>query len=174
VEDIPRRMRVGVTETAEVRLARDRMERIAASLQPRSAAARPTGFITGAVSVRLRAPEGGFSIEAAAPETQWVENTLGLGYDDYATWRWNVTPRRRGKRRLQVLVSARTVRQDGLAAETALPDQVIQVRVRANYARALRRLLLFLLALGAGAGLGKYGEAALELARQMLRTWGKL
>ena len=48
------------------------------------------------MSVRLRAPEGGFWIEMASPETQWIENTLGLLSDDYASWRWIVTPQRRG------------------------------------------------------------------------------
>ena len=31
-----------------------------------------------------------------------------------------------------MIISARTVSADGLAAETALPDQVITVRVRTN------------------------------------------
>ena len=43
---------------------------------------------------------------------------------------WHVTPRDKGRRRLQLIISARTVSADGLAAETALPDQVITVRVR--------------------------------------------
>jgi hypothetical protein len=58
------------------------------------------------MSVRLRAPDGGFFIENASPETQWIEKTLLLSSDEFASWRWNVTPREKGKKRLQLIISA--------------------------------------------------------------------
>ncbi len=59
--------------------------------------------------------------------------------DDFASWRWTITPRERGRQRLQLLISARTIGADGLTAETALPDQMIEVRVGVNYARTAAR-----------------------------------
>ncbi len=89
--------------------------------------------------MRLRAPDGGFLIETRSPETQWIENVLGITSDEYASWRWTITARERGKRQLQLIVSARTVGSDGLTAETALPDQVIDVKVGINYADSAKR-----------------------------------
>ncbi len=73
------------------------------------------------MSVRLRSPDGGFYIETSSPETQWIENVLGLVADDFASWRWTITPRERGKQRLQLLISARTVGADGLTARQLCP-----------------------------------------------------
>ena len=73
-----------------------------------------------------------------------------LSSDDFASWRWHVTPRDKGRRRLQLIISARTVSADGLAAETALPDQVITVRVRTNYGRSAKRWMGWVFAAVAG------------------------
>ena len=125
--------------------------------------------MTKAMSVRLRAPDGGFFIETASPETQWIERAMLLSSEDFASWRWHVTPRDKGRRRLQLIISARTVSADGLAAETALPDQVITVRVHTNYRQS-----------GGAAGsvgapqplagglLAKFGEGAFDACRQRL------
>ena len=85
-----------------------------------------------------------------------------LSSDDFASWRWHVTPRDKGRRRLQLIISARTVSADGLAAETALPDQVITVRVRTNYARSAKRWVGWVIAAVAGGLLAKFGEGAFE------------
>lgn len=114
------------------------------------------------MSVRLRAPDGGFFIETASPETQWIENALGLMADDYASWRWTVTPKTRGRRRLQLIISARTIGADGLAAETALPDQVVEIKVRTNYARLLALSLGWMLAALAGGLLAGFGGEILS------------
>ncbi|MFV0369586.1 MAG: hypothetical protein ACK5KM_14120, partial [Hyphomicrobiaceae bacterium] len=104
------------------------------------------------------APDGGFFIETNSPETQWIENTLGFDSDDYASWRWSVTPKERGAKRLQLIISARTVGTDGLAAETALPDQVVDVKVRINYGKSLKRLGGWVLAAIAGGVFARFGE----------------
>jgi hypothetical protein len=122
-------------------------------------------MVTKAMSVRLRSPDGGFFIEGSSPETQWIENVLGLPAEDYARWRWTITPREKGRKRLQLIVSARTVGSDGLAAETAMPDQVIDIRVRTNYARSLKRWLGWTLAAIAGGILARFGETAVEAAK---------
>ena len=91
-----------------------------------------------------------------------------LSSDDFASWRWHVTPRDRGRRRLQLIISARTVSSDGLAAETALPDQVITVRVRTNYMRAARRWLGWGAAAVIGGLLAKFGEGAFDALGRMI------
>jgi hypothetical protein len=157
LENIPRRMRVGTPEQVEVRIARSALEGLGEGMH-----GQVTGYrvhVAKAMAVRLRAPEGGFYIEPTSPETQWIENTLGIVGDDFASWRWTVTPHYSGKARLQLVVSARSVGPDGLAAETALPEQVIEVRVSTNYGRTVRRIVLWLAAMGAAGIIGAMGEA---------------
>ena len=132
-------MRVAIPATVEVRIARDKVEALGEGMQGHAPVQRHDLFITKAMTVKLKAPDGGFWIETASPETQWIENTLGLLHDDFASWRWTVTPRERGPKRLQLVVSARTVGTDGLAAETPLPDQIITVKVRVNYKKAFKK-----------------------------------
>src|SRR5438876_1210443 len=119
VESVPRRMRVGVPTTAEVRIARDRIDSLILALNGRGSAPHVEHSLTRALSVRLRAPGSDFWIESATPETQWVERAPSLIHDDYAIWRWSVVARRRGRGRLTLMVSARTIGRDGIAAETA-------------------------------------------------------
>ena len=113
-EAIPRRMRLMVPERVEVRIARKDLEGLAAGLEGRGPAARHDIVITSAMSVRLKAPDGGFAIDSLSPDTQWIENRLNLaGGDEFASWRWTVRPIRRGRARLHLIVSARTAGPDG-------------------------------------------------------------
>jgi hypothetical protein len=155
MEAIPRRMRVGAATQAQVRISRDKVDSLLqliggggrAQFHPEAVAAR-------VLSVRLKAPDGGFAIEAATPETQWIETAAGAQADDHVSWRWTVTPQRRGRQRLQLVVAARTVGRDGIAAESAPPDRTIEVTVRPNRLRRLVRWVMFLVVFGLGAGLG--------------------
>ncbi len=160
VETIPRRMRVGIAVPVEVRIAKAEVKAISEGLDIGNTAFRHDVQVTKAMSVRLRAPEGGFYIETASPETQWIESALGLMADDFARWRWSVTPKMRGRRRLQLIVSARTVGPDGLAAETALPDQIIEVRVSANYGALFKRIMGWSIAAILGGLLAQFGAEA--------------
>ncbi len=157
VENIPRRMRVAIPEVVEVRIARKDAENLSDGMRGVGTPQTHGVFVTKAMTVRLRAPEGGFWIEPGSPETQWIDNTLGLLQDDFASWRWTVTPQMRGKARLQLVVSARSVGADGVAAETALPDQVITVKVRTNYALAARKAGGWVAAMAVGGMLGNFG-----------------
>jgi neural Wiskott-Aldrich syndrome protein len=158
VENLPRTMQVGVPKTVEARIAKAGVQALAESLQGASTAYPHDFIINKTISVRLRAPDGGFWIDTASPETQWIENTHGLLADDFASWRWTVVPQRRGRARLQLVVSARTVGADGLAAETALPDQIIEVRVRMNYGRAAAHWGGWIVAAVVGGVLARFGE----------------
>jgi hypothetical protein len=168
VENIPRRMRIGIPVVVEARVAKADVKALAEGLQGGGAAYRHEVVVTKAMSVRLRAPDGGFWIETRSPETQWIENVLGLSSDDYASWRWTVTARERGRKQLQLIVSARTVGADGLTAETALPDQVIDVRVGINYGRTMGKWVGWVAAAVIGGVLARFGEGAFEQGREII------
>jgi len=95
IEAVPRRMRVGVSTTAEVRIARDKIDGLLAALNGRDP--HSSADLTRALSVRLRAKKGIFWIEPATAETQWIESEPGRIVGDFITWRWTVVPRRRGR-----------------------------------------------------------------------------
>lgn len=169
VENIPRAMRVAVPRVVEARIARADVKTVSEGLQGGGGVRRHEINVTKAMSVRLRAPDGGFSIESSSPDTQWIENVHGLMSDEFASWRWTVTPKARGRRRLQLIVSARTVGSDGLAAETVLPEQIIEVRVRTNYALTLRRLGGWAIAAIAGGLLAHFGQELPQYV-EMIKT----
>ena len=151
-------MRAGIPSHAQVRISRDRIDGLILLLMKgRGMAHRPDALIMRALSVRLRAPDGGFWIEAASPETQWVDGASGLHQDEHVAWRWTVTPQRRGRVRLVLVVAARTVGHDGLAAEAAPPDRVIEVTVTGGRLRRLAGWGGFPAALILGAMLGRFG-----------------
>src|SRR5919109_4074501 len=153
VENVPRTMQVGKPKMVEVRIAKASVQALAEGLQGGGTAYPHEVIITNAMSLRLRAPNGGFWIETASPETQWIENTLGPLTDEFVSWRWTVTAQRRGRLRLQLIVSARTVGADGLATETALQDQTIEVRVRPNYGQLAARWASWMAAAAVGGAL---------------------
>lgn len=162
-ENIPRTMQVGVPKTAEVRIAKADVKALAEGLQGAGTVWQHDVMISKAMSVRLRAPEGGFFIETASPETQWIESHLGGPFaDDTASWRWTITPKQRGTRRLLLVVSVRTVGSDGLAAETALPDQVFEVKVRTNYGLAAQKWAGWTVAAVAGGLLARFGDGLFD------------
>jgi neural Wiskott-Aldrich syndrome protein len=135
VENVPRRMRSHTPVTVEVRLAKSELRGLVEGLHGSGRAFGHAMLVAPAMSVRLRAPDGGFIIEPQSPETQWVETRRGLIEADFATWRWSVTPKKAGRRRLQLVVAARTFGADGMAADTALPDQIVSVQVVTNFGR---------------------------------------
>ncbi len=167
-ENLPRKMRVGVPVVAEALIARADVKNLAERIQSGGAAYRHEISITRAMTVRLRAPDGGFTIETASPETQWIENILNLPESDSARWRWVITAKERGKKRLQLVVSARTVDHEGLAAETALPDKVIDVRVSINYARTAKMWAGWITAAVLGGVLARFGDQAYDMVRMII------
>jgi len=67
------------------------------------------------------------------------------------------------------MVSARTVGQDGLAAESAPPDRVIDVRVKRQRVRWVRGSLGWLVALAIGAVIGRFGDPVWTLGAAVLK-----
>ena len=167
VENIPRSMRVAVPVLVEVRISRSDVRNLAEGMQGGGDVQQHEVKITKVMSVSLRAPDGGFFIESASPETQFIDGTHSLSTDDFASWRWHVTPREKGRKRLQLVISARTI-ADGLVAETALPDQVITVRVRTNYGKSFARGAGWIVAAVAGGLIARFGEGAFDAGWQIL------
>jgi len=160
-------MRHALPHPIEVRIARDVVAGVATGMS--GPVASYAIAVTRSMSVRLRSPDGAFHIESISPETQWIDNRLGLMVDDFASWRWTVTPRRQGKGDLQLIVAARTVGEDGIAAETALPDEIITVSVRINWPLTARRWGGWAAAMLAGGVLGKLAEGGLAAGWTALR-----
>jgi hypothetical protein len=143
IENIPRRMRASVAERIEVRISREDTRTLTEGMEGRAEPVRHDLMITQTMSVALRAPDGGFTIEPLSPETQWIFDRPDNA-EVYGRWRWVVTPQHRGERRLQLIIAGRSVGQNGLVGDSALPDQIITVRVRTNYWRVLGRSIQWL------------------------------
>ena len=156
IHNIPRSMRVGALEKVEVRIPRRQGD---------------------AITVQLRAPEGGILIDPLSPETRWTDEAKGDG-NEYASWGWNITPQRRGKVPLRLIISVQTLDANGMTANGALPDQVIMVSVRGDYGHTARRAAGWGLLMLAGCALNAWGRElyppALEAVGwfwQLLERW---
>jgi len=171
-EALPRQLKVGCRSAGEVRIARSDLRSIRQGLG--SGSLDDYESVVGtALSLRLRAPDGGFYIEPTSPETLWIEEARALSLDDLASWSWSVTPERRGRRRLQLIATARVIGADGTVAETAFPDRTFEVKVSAHAGQAAMRAAGWLLAVLIGGAIALYGSPlATALASLITRTWG--
>lgn len=166
VENIPRRMKVGVAETFEVRIAREGIT--AARGLPNTPNVHHI-VITRAMSVRLQCEPGRFYIECASPETQWTGTRGDQLASDYAVWRFTAIPQQRGPAELTLVVSSRSIGADGVVADTNLPDQRIAIRVSANLTRGLKRWVSWLAVAALGGVLAILGERFWEQGLALLR-----
>jgi len=89
----------------------------------------------------------------------------------FGSWRWSVTPQRRGLSRLHLIISAQTLDADGLTADASLPDQVIEVHVRVNYARTLKKVAGWGLLMVAGGALNAWGREIYPTALALLNRF---
>ena len=177
IENIPRKMRLGALETVEVRIARSDVEGLTARMAGGGRLHGHEVRVADAMTVRLRAPDGGFLIDPLSAETCWTHKakSAGLQANDFASWRWSVTPQRRGKARLLLIISAQTLDASGVTAEAALPDQVIKVYVRVNYGRTVRRVAGWGLLMVAGGALNAWGRELYPAALEVVgRAWALL
>lgn len=167
VENIPRAMRVAVPEIVEIRLSREESVALFEGLQGRGETQTHNINVTRAMTVRLRAPSGGFFIETLSPETQWVlDRPSFLGGEPFGRWVWTVIPNEQGQHQLQVIIASRSIDETGLAGDIALPDQVIDIAVRTNYRRSAAQFFRAAFLLLAG---GALTEGALYLARMAMK-----
>ena len=164
IENIPRRMRAETPERIEVRISREETQAISRGMEGRADPVRHDVRVTQTMSVALRAPDGGFTIEPLSPETQWIfDRPESADSETYGRWRWVVTPHETGQRRLQLIVAARSIGQNGLVGDSALPDQIITVRVRTNYWRSAARGLQWIAAMVIGGVLTEFAIMGMRM-----------
>ncbi len=134
--NIPERLTLGQTQSVEVHIRRAPLSGPGANSRP--APERRDLVTARAISVRLRPAKGRFVIDQPSLETQWdkaVDASRHAG--EAAVWRFTVQPVSLGRGELTLSVTARTVAADGMIMETALADQVFEVRTRRNWSRSL-------------------------------------
>jgi neural Wiskott-Aldrich syndrome protein len=169
VENIPRRMKVGVVETVEVRIAREGVADVGRGLQGSGAPHTHQLLITRAMSVRLQGEPGRFYIEPKSPETQWTGSRPDQLASDYAVWRFTVVPQVSGPAELTLIVASRSIGADGVIADTSLPEQRIRIRVSANLSRGLKRWVGWITIAVLGGVLAKLGEGFWEQLWTLVR-----
>ena len=151
-------MREGVREQVEVRIAREATDDLLAGVQGSGATHVHGVAVTRAMSLYLRAPDGGFMIEPLTPETQWVfDRPSFIDSEPFGRWLWVVLPEKRGSHRLQLVAAARSVDENGMIGDVALPEQVIEISVKINWARSLQKAALW-------AGLAIVGGVVTQVA----------
>ena len=167
VENVPRFMRAGVPVEVEVRLSREESQALMAGLK--GEVHRHSIQTTPAMTVTLQAPDGGFTIQGLSRETQWIDGSyrtqLGLlNQADYGAWKWIVTPLSSGKRRLNIVAAAKISGGGGVQAEAALPEQIVEVKVKVNYLRAIGGLIKWAAVAAAGGLVAEYAATIVKLA----------
>jgi neural Wiskott-Aldrich syndrome protein len=161
-QPIPNKWRVSQAQPVEIRLSAEELRALALQLDGRGAAYAHEKIVAKAFSVRLKASDQSFAIEPTSPETLWLDAQTVHMSNDGAHWRWQATPQTSGKKKLQLVISARTIGADGVVAETALPDQSVTVKVAAKRGRVVLKILGYLAAIALGAMLARYGEGGIE------------
>lgn len=163
-DKLPSLLKMGVATTIEVRIARSAVHATATAM-----GAAPDAALTRALTVRLKAPAGGFHVETAAPETQWFDVRNTGRDDEEVRWRWIVTPHSAGTHPLHLTIGMRTLASDGVAIETTLPEHQTSARVVRPLsstlisaavlagAAACGALLMFLVRGGLGSILAAFG-----------------
>lgn len=183
VHRIPEKMWLGEPETVEVRLGREGAEGLISGLVGRGALKEEALPILETMSVTLVALDGGFDIVQLSETVQLVvKDSLkgtGLEGESFGRWLWRVTPRRKGRRRLCVKVSASLTDSRGVPSSASLPDREFAVTVEVRSARtALRILGRLILAASSAAAAGLIGAATQELwwpeLKALLASWGVL
>jgi hypothetical protein len=120
--------------------------------------------ICRAVTVRLTAPEGGFFIEPAEPETQWIADRPSVpGEEAFGSWAWTAIPGETGSYILALSMSARDIDENGGLRDLQLPEQTIKVRIRGSLGQFLWGLVRTVLLLLAGSGLTVAAWYALKI-----------
>jgi hypothetical protein len=161
VENVPRKMRAHIPVEAEVRVSSSMSPGLVSNLVGQGQTDIDEIEIAQAMSLRLSAPRGGFEIEPQSPETQWVwKDKEAQSDNDLAAWRFTLTPTRRGANTLRLTFSYKEVGPDGLIADSALPDKVLDIAVGTNVRKFCAQAAVWGVTLVVGAALGAYFQGA--------------
>jgi len=141
VYQIPRLMWRGFPETVEVRLGRLEAQGIMDNFVGRGEVKTEEMSIVETMAVSLVAEPRIFDIEERSPRDQLVKPDVIKGtpleQHDFAKWMWVVIPRKRGKHKLYVKISAALKDSSGLPAKSELPDKMFPVVVKVRVTRAV-------------------------------------
>jgi len=141
VYQIPERMWRGLPETVEVRLGGLEAQGIMENFGARGDVKTEKTPIVETMAVSLVAEPGVFDIEERSPRDQLVISDLVKGtpleQHDFAKWTWVVVPRKRGKHKLYVKISAALRDSRGLPTTSELPDKMFPVVVKVRVTRAV-------------------------------------
>ncbi|MGE0056008.1 MAG: hypothetical protein AB7S74_17565 [Hyphomicrobium sp.] len=181
VESIPRKMPLGQRQTVEVRLGDASVPTMAQGLLGQGDVHPHALTIVEAMKVEMYSQDGAFSIEPWSEAEQLVikkalVNTLLSSPHDYASWKWAVTPQKRGSHKLCFRISARVKDSDGSPVHhTIVPDREIEIEVKVGWFAArttAQKLALFIMgAFGTAVAASFFaGSEVVEASAGML--WG--
>ncbi|MEO0620017.1 MAG: Clp protease N-terminal domain-containing protein [Pseudomonadota bacterium] len=153
-EIIPSKVRLGVTERVEIRVMNADIDELTGQFEGRDLAISGASLVSRSLSLRLRSPSGSFTIEPRSPEVQWFEPNAAPADDDSTSWRWQITATKSGVGRLQLFATARIVTRDGVVLQTALPEQMVEVRIVRGVGAVMQRLFALGLFFAGGLVLG--------------------
>ena len=166
LENVPRKARVATPQKFQISMSKEEagllFGRLSRHAPQHTAATEPA---CRAITVRLTAPQGAFTLEALTPETQWLLERSAN--EAFGIWAWTAVPSANGLHYLKASISAREVAPNGPGAATALPDQTIKVRVRGNFWLAFGRFVRGVFFLLAGGGLTMTASYALKIAAKL-------
>jgi hypothetical protein len=166
LESVPRKARVATPQKFEISMSKEEAGLLFCRL-PRHTPQHTAGTESAcrAITVRLTAPQGAFTLEALTPETQWLLDRSAT--EAFGTWAWTAVPSANGLHYLKASISAREVAPNGPGPATALPDQTIKVRVRGNFWLTFGRFVRAVFFLLAGGGLTMMASYALKIAAKL-------
>jgi hypothetical protein len=87
--------------------------------------------------------------------------------DELAAWRFIITPNRRGSNSLRLTFSYKEIGPNGLIADSALPDRMLDIVVSTNLPKALNQAAVWVTTLIVGVTLGIYFEPAIQFIRRL-------
>ncbi len=166
LENVPRKARVATPQKFQISMSKEEAGLLLCR-HTRQSPQHMTGTEPAcrAITVRLTAPQGAFTLEALTPETQWLLNRSAS--EAFGTWAWTAVPGASGLHYLKASISTREVTPNGPGPETALPDQTIKVRVRGNVWLTFGRFVRAVFFLLAGSGLTMTVSYALKMAAKL-------
>jgi len=125
-ENVPRKMMAAKDEDIEIRIGKAGMEAIAQSMLGQVFEHEISG--AEIMNVHLSAPQGGFVIEPVGINEPQPTNPSAWGSDqEYASWRWRVTPTKAGSHSLLITVSSYS-----RSAHCRMHEQQVSIDVDVN------------------------------------------
>ena len=144
---LPSRYKLAQTKTVEIRVPRPAVDAITG--------ATPA---VKAFALRLKSGDGRVTVEPEGPELVWLGAAAEPTLDEALIWRWRITPRARGRAKLRVQASLKSIAANGQIVDLAIPDHVAQVRITPNRAAGFARIGGWIVAMIVGGILVRFGE----------------